>query len=101
MVVIKTRSTKGSWNLLVDKMWLVDALRIGTFYLNQTMNCQTVVFLLKKLHSSLLICNQFFLGCSGEWFFYHEIRDNREKSETDDLTSIPQLQRGLIQFSLV
>ena len=34
----------------------------------------------KKIHSSLLICNQFCLGCSGELFFYHQIRDSGEKN---------------------
>ena len=43
------------------------------------MNCQTVVFL--KIYWSLLICKQFCLGYSGEWFLYHQIRDSREKIE--------------------
>ena len=59
----------------------MDALRIWEFSLSQTMNCQTVVFLLKKAHSSLLICSQFCLECSGEWFFYHQIRDSGEKTK--------------------
>ena len=56
----------------------------GVFFQNQTMNCQTVALLLKKIHSSLLICNQFCLECSGEWLFYHQIMDSGEKSETSN-----------------
>ena len=55
-------------------------IRLG-FFSNQTMNCQAVVFLLKKIHSSIFICNQICLGTSGERFFYHRIRDSGEKSE--------------------
>ena len=40
-----------------------------------------VVFLLKKIHSSVLISNPFWLECSGEWYFYRQIRDSGEKSE--------------------
>ena len=57
----------------------MDALGIREFFFKQTMNCQTVVFPLEKIHSSLLICNQFCLKCSGEWFF---LTDSGEKSET-------------------
>ena len=57
----------------------MDALGIRECLSNQTMNCQTVVFLLKKIHLYLLICNQFCLECSGEWLFYHQIRDSEEK----------------------
>ena len=49
---------------------------MGCFFSNQTMNCQIIVFLFKKIHSSLLICNQLCLGCSGEWFSYHKIRES-------------------------
>ena len=59
----------------------MDVLKIREFFSSQTMNCQIVAFLLEKIHSSLLICNQFCLECSGEWFFYHQIRDSGEKSE--------------------
>ena len=45
----------------------MDALRKNEgVFSDQTMNCQTVAFLLKKIHSSLLICSQFCLECSGE-----------------------------------
>ena len=57
----------------------MDALRIGEFFSNRTMNCQTVVLLLRKIHSSLLICNQFCLACLGGWFFYYQIRDSGGK----------------------
>ena len=74
----------------------------GYFFSNQTMNCQIIVFLLKKIHSSLLICNQFCLGCSGEWFSYHKIRESGGGGGGSEkkLISIflPQLQRGLMQF---
>ena len=60
----------------------MDAFRIREFFSSQTMNYQTVAFLLERIHSSLLICNQFCLECLREWFFYHQIRDSVEKSET-------------------
>ena len=46
------------------RMYSMDALRKneGDYFLsNQTMNCQTGTFLLKKIASSVLICNQFCL----------------------------------------
>ena len=49
---------------------------------NRTMNYQKAVFLLKKIHSSLLIYNKFCLECSGDLLFYHQIRDSGEKIET-------------------
>ena len=52
------------------------------------MNYLTVAFLLKKIHSSLLICNQFCLECSGEWLFYRQIRDSHKKSETKRINKI-------------
>ena len=58
----------------------MDVLRIKKFFSNHTMNCQTVVLLLKKIHRSLLICNKFCLGCSREWFFYDQIMDSGEKT---------------------
>ena len=40
----------------------MDALRKNEgVFSDQTMNCQIVAFLLKKIHSSLLIFNQFCL----------------------------------------
>ena len=44
----------------------------------------TVAFLLKKIHSSPLICNQLYLECSGEWLFHYQIMDSRENIETSN-----------------
>ena len=61
----------------------MDALRKNErVFSDQTMNCQPVAFLLKKIYSSLLIFNQFCLEWSGEWLFYHQIMESEEKSET-------------------
>ena len=73
----------------------MDELRIRKFFSNQTMNCQTVVFLLKKIHSSLSICNQFHLG--RVILLSSNKREWIKKWELDSI-SIPQLQRGLMQF---
>ena len=63
-------------NFSKDKMQPMDAFfNQGSFSLNHSTNCQAVVFSLMKIHSSLLICNQFCLECSGEWFFYHQLRE--------------------------
>ena len=35
----------------------MDAVRIREFFSSQTMNCQTVAFLLAKIHSSLIRLN--------------------------------------------
>ena len=58
----------------------MNVLRIKKLFSNHTMNCQTVVLLLKKIHRSLLICNKFCLGCSWERFFYDQITDSGEKT---------------------
>ena len=62
---------------MIKKEW-------GSFFSNQAMNCQTVAFLLKTIHSSLLIFNQLCLECSGEWLVYHQIMESGEKSETSN-----------------
>ena len=58
----------------------MDALRIKEFFFksnNELPNSNVSI----KEDSSLLICNQFCLECSGEWLFYQQIRDSGEKSE--------------------
>ena len=61
------------------------------------MNCQTVAFLLEKIHLSLLICNEFSLGCSGVVLLLSNKRQWGQKWDVNSIF-IPQLQRGLMQF---
>ena len=46
----------------------MDALRITEFFFESSNELPDSGVSVKKIHLSLLICNQFCLGCSGEWF---------------------------------
>ena len=70
--------SEGSSNLSVHKILSMDALRIWEFSLNQTIICQTVVFLLKKINSFLFISINSVLR---EVILLHQITDSGEKSE--------------------
>ena len=63
------------------------------FFVKSNNELPIVAFLLKKIHSSLLVCNQRYLECSGEWLFQHQIMDSRENIEASNSFAVVAIKK--------